>query len=99
MICVYYICVYQNLYHDSGDCERGVGVCNNFFFFFFFFFFVGSTYEINVVIPPDEYAEGVNNSAYTNAIAKISLNIALEVGVEFALVHVCIIIWVLQMFL
>eukprot|EP01132_Coremiostelium_polycephalum_P008602 gene8602-10589_t len=35
-------------------------------------------YVINDVIPPDEYAVGVNNSVYTNVVAKISLDWALE---------------------
>lgn len=35
-------------------------------------------YDINGVIPPDEYAVNVNNSIYTNAIAQISLDFALE---------------------
>lgn len=33
-------------------------------------------YWINDVIPPDEYADHVNNSVYTNAAAQISLNVA-----------------------
>ncbi len=33
-------------------------------------------YEILQVVPPDENAELVNNSAYTNAIAQMNLNIA-----------------------
>ncbi|KYQ91148.1 acid trehalase-like protein 1 [Tieghemostelium lacteum] len=37
-------------------------------------------FSINIVIPPDEYAVGVNNSVYTNVIAKM----ALEWGVEAA---------------
>jgi trehalose/maltose hydrolase-like predicted phosphorylase len=37
-------------------------------------------YEINGVIPPDEYAVNVNNSVYTNVAAKISLNFATSVG-------------------
>ena len=32
--------------------------------------------HINGVIPPDEYADNVNDSVYTNAVAKISLNAA-----------------------
>ena len=37
-------------------------------------------YEIKQVVPPDESAELVNNSAYTNAIAKINLEIASRAG-------------------
>lgn len=33
-------------------------------------------YEIHQVVPPDENADLVNNSAYTNAIAKLNLEIA-----------------------
>ncbi len=29
-------------------------------------------YEINGVIPPDEYAVNVNNSVYTNVVAQYS---------------------------
>lgn len=36
-------------------------------------------YDINGVIPPDEFAVNVNNSAYTNQVAKISLDWLLEV--------------------
>ena len=36
----------------------------------------GSRYEIRRVVPPDENAEMVDNSAYTNAIAKMNLQIA-----------------------
>lgn len=35
-------------------------------------------YDINGVIPPDEFAVNVNNSAYTNYVAKISLEWYLE---------------------
>lgn len=35
-------------------------------------------YEILQVVPPDENAELVNNSAYTNAIAKMNLQIAIQ---------------------
>jgi len=35
-------------------------------------------YEIKLVVPPDENAELVNNSAYTNAIAQLSLEIAVR---------------------
>ena len=34
-------------------------------------------YWITDVIPPDEYADHVNNSVYTNAAAQISLNVAI----------------------
>lgn len=36
-------------------------------------------YDINGVIPPDEFAVNINNSAYTNQVAKISLEWLLEV--------------------
>jgi protein-glucosylgalactosylhydroxylysine glucosidase len=36
----------------------------------------GSSLSIDDVIPPDEYADHVNNSAYTNAVAKLALNAA-----------------------
>ncbi|KAK7482442.1 hypothetical protein BaRGS_00026259, partial [Batillaria attramentaria] len=32
-------------------------------------------YEINGVMPPDEYAENINNSIYTNYVAKLNLNL------------------------
>ncbi len=35
-------------------------------------------YEILQVVPPDENAELVNNSAYTNAVAKMNLQIAIQ---------------------
>uniref|UniRef100_A0A6B2KZB4 Protein-glucosylgalactosylhydroxylysine glucosidase n=1 Tax=Arcella intermedia TaxID=1963864 RepID=A0A6B2KZB4_9EUKA len=35
-------------------------------------------YEINGVIPPDEYAVDVNNSVFTNVVAGISLEFAVE---------------------
>jgi trehalose/maltose hydrolase-like predicted phosphorylase len=35
-------------------------------------------YEIHKVVPPDENAELVNNSAYTNAIAKLNMEIAVR---------------------
>ncbi|EGG14804.1 acid trehalase-like protein 1 [Cavenderia fasciculata] len=35
-------------------------------------------YVINGVIPPDEYAIGVNNSVYTNVVASIALEWAIE---------------------
>jgi trehalose/maltose hydrolase-like predicted phosphorylase len=35
---------------------------------------------IRGVIPPDENALGVQNSVYTNVIAKMSLNIAIELA-------------------
>lgn len=37
---------------------------------------IKSRYEIHQVVPPDENADLVNNSAYTNAIAKLNLEIA-----------------------
>jgi hypothetical protein len=37
-------------------------------------------YEIHNVMPPDEYHKLVNNSAYTNSVAKIALNFAIEVA-------------------
>jgi len=37
-------------------------------------------YNINGVIPPDEWAVNVNNSAYTNVVAGISLEFAIEVA-------------------
>ena len=40
----------------------------------------GSQYEILQVIPPDEAANGVNNSVFTNIIAQYSLRIASEFG-------------------
>ncbi|GAM19795.1 hypothetical protein SAMD00019534_029700 [Acytostelium subglobosum LB1] len=36
------------------------------------------SYSINNVIPPDEYAVGVNNSVYTNTVAKLALEWAAE---------------------
>ena len=41
---------------------------------------LGSEYVILNVIPPDEAAMGVNNSVFTNVIAKYSFNIATEFG-------------------
>jgi len=41
---------------------------------------VHSQYEVNGVIPPDEYAENVDNSVYTNLIAKFSLEFAINAG-------------------
>jgi trehalose/maltose hydrolase-like predicted phosphorylase len=32
------------------------------------------------VIPPDEYHFGVNNSAYTNAVASFTFNFTIEVA-------------------
>ncbi|MGC8862919.1 MAG: hypothetical protein ACP5R5_09110 [Armatimonadota bacterium] len=40
-----------------------------------------SRYEILQVVPPDESADLVNNSAYTNAIAKLNLEIACRAAV------------------
>lgn len=37
--------------------------------------------SIDLVIPPDEYADNVNNSAYTNSVAKIALNAAAAAAV------------------
>lgn len=37
-------------------------------------------YVINNVIPPDEYAVGVNNSVYTNVVAAMALQFAIEVA-------------------
>ena len=36
----------------------------------------GSKYDFNMVMGPDEYAYPVDNSAYTNAVAKIALDFA-----------------------
>ena len=41
---------------------------------------IGSSYEIRGVIPPDEAAGGVNNSVFTNYIAALSLEIAIELS-------------------
>jgi trehalose/maltose hydrolase-like predicted phosphorylase len=38
-------------------------------------------YEILGVIPPDEYAVNVNNSVYTNAVAAMSLQFAVNAGI------------------
>eukprot|EP01119_Soliformovum_irregulare_P008598 TRINITY_DN21702_c0_g1_i1.p1 TRINITY_DN21702_c0_g1~~TRINITY_DN21702_c0_g1_i1.p1 ORF type:complete len:726 (+),score=154.23 TRINITY_DN21702_c0_g1_i1:209-2179(+) len=40
----------------------------------------GDQYVIDGVIPPDEYAVNVNNSVYTNVVAKISLEAAKRAG-------------------
>lgn len=40
--------------------------------------FNNGRYEIKQVVPPDETAEIVNNSVYTNAIAQINLDIAIR---------------------
>lgn len=40
-------------------------------------------FDIDGVIPPDEYAENVNNSVFTNAIAQISLEFAARLAEEF----------------
>jgi trehalose/maltose hydrolase-like predicted phosphorylase len=40
-------------------------------------------YGINGIIPPDEYAENVNNSIYTNVIAQITFEFAIELAKEF----------------
>ncbi|ESO07039.1 hypothetical protein HELRODRAFT_76967, partial [Helobdella robusta] len=37
-------------------------------------------FEISCVMPPDEYSRCVNNSAYTNVVARISLKLAFEVA-------------------
>jgi len=37
-------------------------------------------YVINGVIPPDEYAVNINNSVYTNIVAKMSLEFAIKCG-------------------
>lgn len=37
-------------------------------------------YDIDGVIPPDEYSVNVNNSIYTNAVAQISLDFAIELA-------------------
>mgnify|MGYP001096637977 CR=1 FL=1 len=39
---------------------------------------IKNRYEIHKVVPPDENADLVNNSAYTNAIAKLNLEIAIK---------------------
>ncbi|XP_068117140.1 protein-glucosylgalactosylhydroxylysine glucosidase [Hyperolius riggenbachi] len=39
-------------------------------------------YHIKGVMPPDEYHDGVDNSAYTNALAQISLNFAIEIAAK-----------------
>jgi trehalose/maltose hydrolase-like predicted phosphorylase len=41
-----------------------------------------SAFDYNAVMGPDEYAYPVNNSAYTNAAAQISLNFAAEAAAE-----------------
>jgi trehalose/maltose hydrolase-like predicted phosphorylase len=42
-------------------------------------------FDINGVIPPDEYAVNVNNSIYTNVVAQISLEFAIELVRKFNL--------------
>jgi len=37
-------------------------------------------YVVNDIIPPDEYADHVNNSVFTNVVAQISFNFAIEVA-------------------
>uniref|UniRef100_A0ABM5F8B9 Protein-glucosylgalactosylhydroxylysine glucosidase n=1 Tax=Pogona vitticeps TaxID=103695 RepID=A0ABM5F8B9_9SAUR len=39
-------------------------------------------YQLNGVLPPDEYHPAVNNSVYTNAIAQRSLNFAIELSTQ-----------------
>lgn len=39
-------------------------------------------YHIKGVMPPDEYHAGVDNSAYTNAIAQISLNFSIDLATD-----------------
>jgi trehalose/maltose hydrolase-like predicted phosphorylase len=38
------------------------------------------SFSIDNVIPPDEYHSGVNNSAYTNAVASFTFNITAQLG-------------------
>jgi trehalose/maltose hydrolase-like predicted phosphorylase len=49
--------------------------------FIFLIFNLTLRYEINDVIPPDEYHDNVNNSVYTNVVCKLSLEFASEVVV------------------
>lgn len=54
------------------------------FVFFVFFLLVNCFFfeKINGVIPPDEYAVNVSNSAYTNSVASLSFKFATRFGKE-----------------
>jgi len=41
---------------------------------------MSGAYVINDIIPPDEYADHVNNSVFTNVVAQMSLQFAIEVA-------------------
>ncbi|CAH0120221.1 MULTISPECIES: glycoside hydrolase family 65 protein [unclassified Paenibacillus] len=62
---------------DGG--AEAVLECARFFYSYAYYNPYRSRYEILDVTGPDEYHERVNNNAFTNAMAKRCLNIALEV--------------------
>ena len=59
-------------------CCFSVLICLNNWIVLWLNNFLNSLSVIADVIPPDEYNEHVDNSAYTNAIAKLSLQWAIE---------------------
>lgn len=42
-------------------------------------------YDINLIVPPDEYAINVNNSVFTNAVAQVSMEIASKLSTRLGL--------------
>ncbi|MBN1599631.1 MAG: glycoside hydrolase family 65 protein [Bacteroidales bacterium] len=67
---------------DSLLLEGGAEVileCARFYYSYAYFKKDKNRYEILDVIGPDEYHERVNNNAFTNKVAKVTFEIALEV--------------------
>lgn len=80
---VYGITKYVNYTGDTGFYEKGAArvilECARFYYDLLWKKVAKDRYEILDVIGPDEYHERVNNNAYTNRMAKLTFQAALEV--------------------